>query len=84
MYFESCWITTPEFFNQPIIDVFHKQYQPKEIPPSAFENYHIAFRGKFSAKSGDTYSIRISADDLYKLYINGSFVGQGVKVTKIQ
>lgn len=79
MRFTSKWITTPDFFNLPTINVFHKQYKKVEIPTSAFENYHIAFRGKFSAVDGHDYSIRISADDVYKLYINGRFVGQGVK-----
>ena len=79
MRFKSPWITTPEFLGLPIINVFHKQYEPAEIPPSKFQNYHIAFRSKFSCEEGKTYSIRISADDYYKLYINGTFVGQGVK-----
>lgn len=79
MVFTSSWITTPDFLNLPIINVFHKQYEKADIPASAFENYHIAFRGKFCAKNGCTYAIRISADDVYKLYINGRFVGQGVK-----
>ncbi len=79
MVFKSPWITTPDFFGLPIINVFHKQYEEVEIPPSAFQNYHVAFRKKFTAESGKAYSIRISADDYYKLYINGNFVGQGVK-----
>ncbi len=79
MTFTSAWITTKDFINLPIISVFHKQYEQVEIPPSAFENYHVAFRGRFTAKKENTYTVHISADDVYKLYINGHFVGQGVK-----
>ncbi len=79
MQFNSPWITTPDFLSLPIINVFRRQYDSVEIPPSAFQNYHVAFRSYFDACAENTYSIRISADDAYKLYINGQFVGQGVK-----
>ncbi|MBQ7032282.1 MAG: family 78 glycoside hydrolase catalytic domain [Clostridia bacterium] len=79
MRFISPWITTPDFLSLPILNVFRRQYDSVEIPPSAFQNYHAAFRRHFSAKHKKTYTLRISADDAYKLYINGQFVGQGVK-----
>ncbi len=79
MRFISPWITTPDFIALPVISVFRRQYDSVEIPPSPLQNYHAAFRGRFSAEHGKAYTIRISADDGYKLYVNGQFVGQGIK-----
>lgn len=77
MEFISQWITTDDFADLKPIDVFHKESDCKEIAPSAFENYHVHFVKEFETDSAGDYEIRISADDYYKLYINGQFVCQG-------
>lgn len=77
MNFISSWITTADFENIKPIDIFHKQFEPKEIEKSAFSNYHSHFVKEFYADGEGKYEIRISADDYYKLYINDKFVCQG-------
>lgn len=73
------WITTEKFAGQTVQNIFFKEEQNKKVDcPDELKNTHVLFRKKFTldrVKNGT--EIRISADDYYKLYINGSFVGQG-------
>lgn len=62
------------------INVFHTEY-PQVTVPNATEKYadkHVLFRKKFNA-GGDLFKavLKITADDYFKLYINGEFVTQG-------
>ena len=62
------------------INVFHTEYQQVTVP-NATEKYadkHVLFRKKFNA-GGDLFKavLKITADDYFKLYINGEFVTQG-------
>lgn len=62
------------------IKVFHTEY-PQVTVPNATEKYadkHVLFRKKFNA-GGDLFKavLKITADDYFKLYINGEFVTQG-------
>ena len=75
--FRGVWITSHEFEDLEPVNVFHRQLDKVEIKSVAPQNSHILFRKKFSAKAGRKTYIYISADDYYKLYINGTFVCQG-------
>ena len=77
MKFVSDWITTDEFEKIKAIDVFHKQFEPKEIAETEFKNYHSHFIKELNIEKNGNYEMKISADDYYKLYINGEFVCQG-------
>lgn len=77
MRFQSPWITTEDFIGLPPLDMYHKQFEQKCIPESQHENYHVCFRKKLFLQDCEDIHINISADDYYKLYINGSFVCQG-------
>lgn len=62
------------------INVFHTEY-PQVTVPNATEkcaDKHVLFRKKFNA-GGDLFKavLKITADDYFKLYINGEFVTQG-------
>lgn len=62
------------------INIFHTEY-PQVTVPNATEKYadkHVLFRKKFNA-GGDLFKavLKITADDYFKLYINGEFVTQG-------
>ncbi len=60
------------------IDVFHKEQKKLKIEPSApYLNRHILFRRKAVLAKTEKAILRITADDYYKLYINGKFVTQG-------
>ena len=81
MEFNSKWITTREFAPLDTINVFRKEHAPvspdgKKTPDELLNN-HCIFSRKFAAHSGENYFVRISADDYYKLYVNGHFVCQG-------
>lgn len=77
--FTGKWITTPELAALPVYNVFHRQLD-KSNPPNPFaavRNRHVLFRKKFTLGTVTPTTIFITADDYYKLYINGRFVGQG-------
>ncbi len=73
------WITDSEFYNLPPRNVFHRQSNPLiDLPCDEHRNRHILFRKKFVlSEDVSNAKVYISADDYYKLYINGQFVGQG-------
>lgn len=72
------WITDAEFYNLEPRNVFHKQFNKIDLPCHEHRNRHILFRRKFHLESlPQKATVYISADDYYKLYINGRFVAQG-------
>ena len=72
--FKSNWITTNEFAEITPCDVIlEKGKTPQE---TGIFNRHICFKKVFCFSGGEA-KINISADDYYKLYVNGEFVGQG-------
>ena len=72
------WITDKEFFSLEPRNVFHRQLDKVDLPCDDHRDRHILFRKTFSLeKKPDNAQIFITADDYYKLYINGRFVGQG-------
>lgn len=72
------WITNSEFAELKPRNVFHKQLVEMNLPCEEHRNRHILFRKKFCCnKLSKNAKIYISADDYYKLYINGIFVAQG-------
>ncbi len=77
--FNSKWITAKEFNLLNPIDIYHKEHDKKTLPetPDELKNSRCRFKKIFLAKTGSNYKIKISADDYYKLYINGNFVCQG-------
>lgn len=76
--FVGKWITDKVFFDLKPQNVFHRQYAPFALSKEENLNCHILFRKTFFIEQKPSQaSIYISADDYYKLYINGRFVGQG-------
>ncbi len=72
------WITDDEFCTLAPRNVFHKQLEVVDLPCDEHRNRHILFRKEFDIDTDiENAKIYISADDYYKLYINGKFVGQG-------
>ena len=77
-HFSGNWITDQEFFELAPRDVFHRHLEKVDLPCDEHRNCHILFRRTFDLPQLPCKSlIYISADDYYKLYINGKFVGQG-------
>lgn len=76
--FRGQWITDSEFCALKPRNVFHKQLEPIDLPCDEHRNRHILYRKKFViSENVKEAKIYISADDYYKLYINGQFAGQG-------
>lgn len=76
--FQGRWITNEEFYRLPPRNVFHRQLEKTEFDCSQHRNRHILFRKKFLCREAIKQAkIFISADDYYKLYINGRFAAQG-------
>ena len=75
--FKGKWITDSEFADLAPRNVFHRQLEPLELPCDQHRNRHILFRKTFTLDDPASAVLYISADDYYKVYINGSFVAQG-------
>ena len=86
------FISHPDFCGLEPINVYHKEMSAdgrmifdREDPndpitlahPSYLRNKHMIFRKSFSLPEFKKAVIRISADDYYKLYINGRYVAEG-------
>ena len=76
-HFSGKWITSEEFVSLEKINVFYRYLDGVKLQKSAYQNKHILFRKRFSIDGFKTAEIFICADDLYKLFINGVFVGSG-------
>ena len=76
--FYGKWITDGEFAALEPRNVFHKQLDIVDLPCDQHRNRHILFRRKFTIDKKPTEAqVYITADDYYKLYVNGKFVCQG-------
>ena len=79
MLHNALCITTPEFASRVPLNVFHKENEPYENRhDDTLCNKHILFRRSFSLQTVPEKAILyLTADDYYKLYVNGTFVTQG-------
>ena len=76
--FKGKWITDKTFENRPPRNVFHRQLEPLALDTSERRGLHILFRKHLTLPSLPKEArLYVSADDYYKLYVNGSFVAQG-------
>ncbi len=75
--FSAKWITDAEFCDLKPRNVFHRQRVKLDLP-EAHLNAHVLFRRTFDyEKSTRPATLYITADDFYKLYINGTYVAMG-------
>jgi hypothetical protein len=75
--FAGKWISDEWFSKCKIIDVFKKSGSKEKSIKNMRRDMHILFRKQFKIENHKTTKIYISADDHYKLYINGLFVCEG-------
>ena len=73
------FICHKDFENLKPIDVFHKELSPNPAEKHAESlcNRHILFRKKVVLEKASKAILKITADDYFKLYINGVYVTQG-------
>lgn len=76
---KALFISHPDFAELTPLNVFRKEFPKLENPyhPEELKNRHILYRREFSVSAFGRATLRISADDYYKLYINGRFVTMG-------
>ena len=75
--FAGRWISDGVLANREPRNVFFRQLERQTLPRDEEENSHVLFRKKVTLESVSDAKIYITADDCYKLYINGRFVAQG-------
>lgn len=79
--FEPEWYTIQEFAKIVPWNPYHKEQEHGKKTGFGIKNLHVLARGeidiKVNTKKKFQVTLRITADDYYKAYINGSFVGQG-------
>lgn len=72
------WYTIPEFQNIRPVNFYGKEYADKQKSQCSIENLHVLARAELDyRKEQGRVLFRITADDYYKLYINGNYTGQG-------
>jgi len=72
------FICHPDFAQAAPLHVYHKEQTKiafEAAPP--YRNRHVLFRRKKTLPKTSSAILRITADDYYKLYVNGRFVAQG-------
>lgn len=78
---KGIWIGAPQFKGITPQNLFHKQMAKISIPEHRrdLQNHHLLVRKTFLLPTSviETAYLNITADDYYKLWINGRFVGQG-------
>ena len=76
---KASWICSEEFSMVQPTNVYHKEMEKGEsFSAGEYQNVHVVFRKKLSLPSlPQICQLRITADDYYKLYINGRYVCQG-------
>ena len=74
------YICHPDFRDQSPLDHFGKEVKGAKNYAEEDERFlarHILFRKKITLESFERATLKVTADDYYKLYINGSYVGCG-------
>lgn len=79
--FQPIWYTIPEVSDGTPVSVYHKENEPMDSNERGKEksvrNLHVLARSDIEWDNRARVGLRITADDYYKLYINGIFVTQG-------
>lgn len=79
--FEPKWYTIPELAKTAPVNPYHREQEPGQEMDSWMKNLHVLVRGEINIDTDKEKALkvilRITADDYYKVYINGIFAGQG-------
>ena len=73
------WITSGEFAELMPRPVFCRQLAPLALDCTEHRNRHVLFRRRFvltGAEIAEGLRLFITADDTYRLYLNGRFVAE--------
>ncbi len=70
------WYTTDDFQSLEPVDIFGKE-SVLSVSESDIKNYHCLCRSEYLYDGEAAVKMKITADDYYKLYINGIYVTEG-------
>ena len=73
------WICDPAFLGRTPVRTLHKEMDAdaKAAPDPNLANRHMLVRRSFEYAPGEPLELAITADDYYKLYLNGELIGVG-------
>ena len=80
------WLTIREFSHITPVNLFHKEQEEGEKQPGAEQqlaeefrkNLHVLVRARFTLETAqENLTLRLTADDHYKLYVESGFVAEG-------
>ena len=73
------WICDPDFLNLTPVNTLHRQMDKDAAvkPEERLQNRHMLVRRPFEACPGEPLELAVTADDYYKLYLNGELIGAG-------
>jgi len=71
------WICDPLLLGRKPVQTLHKEYGEKAATDERLMNRHMLVRRAFDAEAGEKLTLNITADDYYKLYLNGEMIGMG-------
>ena len=73
------WICDPDFLNLTPVNTLHKQMDKDAAvkPDARLQNRHMLVRRPFEAGPGEALELAVTADDYYKLYLNGELILKG-------
>ena len=76
---QGLWITDAEMASLKPRPYAVRQFKTHTLPPvdESVRNRHVLFRRAFELDGAESATIRITADDYYRLYVNGEFAGMG-------
>lgn len=78
---QNRWLCSPRFQGLKPLSLLHKEWDTSFQAPEHREdlkNIHTVFRKNFTlSQKAERAILRISADDYYKLYVNGRYITQG-------
>ena len=79
--FRGRWMAAHEFAELAPVDIFHREMEEVNLPhhSDALKNFHMLVKKTLTLTKEEAESlwIRLTADDYFKLWVNGRFVGQG-------
>ncbi len=78
VFLSAKWICPKDFASLEVKNLLCKESEAKGVTPVPdVQNLHFYFKKNINIDNTSKVKIKITADDYYKLYINGKFVGQG-------
>lgn len=79
VFSSAVWICPAEWVDVRPKNILHKEHMPFEMPPRELpDQLHYVFRKTFSCdRVPESCTLHITADDYYKLYLNGRYICQG-------